>query len=175
MKKTGAQLLCEGLIHHGGTKIFGIPGGAILPLYGTLSQYPELEHILVRHEQGASHAADGFSRATGKPGICFATSGPGATNLITGMATAMMDSSPMIAITGQVSRPGIGKDSFQEIDITGASLPVTKHNYLVMNASEIPQVVKEAFYIATTGRPGPVLIDIPRDVFIEEVEFDAFL
>ena len=158
MKKTGAQLLCEGIIHHGGTKIFGIPGGAILPLYGTLSQYPELEHILVRHEQGASHAADGFSRASGKPGICFATSGPGATNLITGMA---------------VSRPGIGKDSFQEIDITGASLPVTKHNYLVMNASEIPQVVKEAFHIATTGRPGPVLIDIPRDVFLEEVEFDS--
>ena len=173
MKKTGAQLLCEGLIHHGGTKIFGIPGGAILPLYGTLSQYPELEHILVRHEQGASHAADGFSRASGKPGICFATSGPGATNLITGMATAMMDSSPMIAVTGQVSRLGIGKDSFQEVNITGASLPVTKHNYLVMNASEIPQVVKEAFYIATTGRPGPVLIDIPRDVFLEEVEFDS--
>jgi acetolactate synthase-1/2/3 large subunit len=173
MKKTGAQILCEGLIHHGGKIIFGIPGGAILPLYGTLSQYPQLQHILVRHEQGASHAADGFSRATGQPGICFATSGPGATNLITGMATAMMDSSPMIAITGQVSRPGIGKDSFQEVDITGASLPVTKHNYLVMHASEIAQVVKEAFYIATTGRPGPVLIDIPRDVFIEEVEFDS--
>ena len=172
MKKTGAQILCEGLIRHGGTKIFGIPGGAILPLYGTLSKYPEIEHILVRHEQGASHAADGYSRASGKPGVCFATSGPGATNLITGLATAMMDSSPIIAITGQVSRPGIGKDSFQEVDITGATLPVTKHNYLVMEASEIAQVVKEAFYIATTGRPGPVLIDIPRDVFLEEVEFD---
>ena len=172
MKKTGAQVLCEGLIHHGVEKIFGIPGGAILPLYGTLSEYPELDHILVRHEQGASHAADGFSRITGKTGVCFATSGPGATNLITGMATAMMDSSPMIAITGQVSRPGIGKDSFQEIDITGASLPVTKHNYLVMNADEIPRVLKEAFIIANTGRPGPVLIDIPRDVFTEEFDFD---
>ena len=172
MKKTGAQVLCEGLIHHGVEKIFGIPGGAILPLYGTLSEYPELDHILVRHEQGASHAADGFSRVSGKTGVCFATSGPGATNLITGMATAMMDSSPMIAITGQVSRPGIGKDSFQEIDITGASLPVTKHNYLVMNANEIPRVLKEAFIIANTGRPGPVLIDIPRDVFIEEFDFD---
>ena len=172
MKKTGAQVLCEGLIHHGVEKIFGIPGGAILPLYGTLSEYPELDHILVRHEQGASHAADGFSRITGKSGVCFATSGPGATNLITGMATAMMDSSPMIAITGQVSRPGIGKDSFQEIDITGASLPVTKHNYLVMNADEIPRVLKEAFIIANTGRPGPVFIDIPRDVFTEEFDFD---
>ena len=172
MKKTGAQVLCEGLIHHGVEKIFGIPGGAILPLYGTLSEYPELDHILVRHEQGASHAADGFSRITGKTGVCFSTSGPGATNLITGMATAMMDSSPMIAITGQVSRPGIGKDSFQEIDITGASLPVTKHNYLVMNADEIPRVLKEAFIIANTGRPGPVLIDIPRDVFTEEFDFD---
>ena len=172
MKKTGAQVLCEGLIHHGVEKIFGIPGGAILPLYGTLSEYPELDHILVRHEQGASHAADGFSRITGKTGVCFATSGPGATNLITGMATAMMDSSPMIAITGQVSRPGFGKDSFQEIDITGASLPVTKHNYLVMNADEIPRVLKEAFIIANTGRPGPVLIDIPRDVFTEEFDFD---
>tara|TARA_B100000941_G_scaffold56925_1_gene37169 strand:+ start:172 stop:1869 length:1698 start_codon:yes stop_codon:yes gene_type:complete len=172
MKKTGAQVLCEGLIRHGVEKIFGIPGGAILPLYGTLSEYPELDHILVRHEQGASHAADGFSRITGKTGVCFATSGPGATNLITGMATAMMDSSPMIAITGQVSRPGIGKDSFQEIDITGASLPVTKHNYLVMNADEIPRVLKEAFIIANTGRPGPVLIDIPRDVFTEQFDFD---
>jgi len=172
MKKTGAQILCEGLIRHGVSKIFGIPGGAILPLYGTLSKYPELDHILMRHEQGASHAADGYSRASGTPGVCFATSGPGATNLITGLATAMMDSSPMIAITGQVARPGIGKDSFQEVDITGATLPVTKHNYLVMSASEIAQVVKEAFYISTTGRPGPVLIDIPRDVFLEEVDFD---
>jgi len=172
MKKTGAQILCEGLIRHGVSKIFGIPGGAILPLYGTLSKYPELDHILMRHEQGASHAADGYSRASGTPGVCFATSGPGATNLITGLATAMMDSSPMIAITGQVARPGIGKDSFQEVDITGATLPVTKHNYLVMSASEIAQVVKEAFYISTTGRPGPVLIDIPRDVFLEEVDFE---
>ena len=172
MKKTGAQILCEGLIRHGVSKIFGIPGGAILPLYGTLSKYPELDHILMRHEQGASHAADGYSRASGNPGVCFATSGPGATNLVTGLATAMMDSSPMIAITGQVARSGIGKDSFQEVDITGATLPVTKHNYLVMNASEIAQVVKEAFYISTTGRPGPVLIDIPRDVFLEEVDFE---
>ena len=124
-KKTGGQIVCEGLLKQGVDTVFGIPGGAILPLYGALSKYPDLRHILVRHEQGASHAADGYARITGKAGVCFATSGPGATNLITGLATAMMDSSPVVAITGQVARPGIGKDSFQETDITGATLPVT--------------------------------------------------
>ena len=166
-KKTGGQIVCEGLLKQGVDTVFGIPGGAILPLYGSLSKYPDLRHILVRHEQGASHAADGYARITGKAGVCFATSGPGATNLITGLATAMMDSSPVVAITGQVARPGIGKDSFQETDITGATLPVTKHSYLVMDPRDLAKVIKEAFYIATTGRPGPVLIDVPRDVFAD--------
>ena len=171
-KKTGGQIVCEGLLKQGVDTVFGIPGGAILPLYGSLSKYPDLRHILVRHEQGASHAADGYARITGKAGVCFATSGPGATNLITGLATAMMDSSPVVAITGQVARPGIGKDSFQETDITGATLPVTKHSYLVMDPRDLAKVIKEAFYIATTGRPGPVLIDVPRDVFAESFDFD---
>jgi acetolactate synthase-1/2/3 large subunit len=172
IKKTGGQIVCEGLLKQGVSTVFGIPGGAILPLYGSLSKYPDLRHILVRHEQGAAHAADGYARITGKAGVCFATSGPGATNLITGLATAMMDSSPVVAITGQVARPGIGKDSFQETDITGATLPVTKHSYLVMDPRDLAKVIKEAFYIATTGRPGPVLIDIPRDVFAESIDFD---
>ncbi|HJN58601.1 MAG TPA: thiamine pyrophosphate-binding protein, partial [Dehalococcoidia bacterium] len=171
-KKTGGQIVCEGLLKQGVDTVFGIPGGAILPLYGSLSKYSDLRHILVRHEQGASHAADGYARITGKAGVCFATSGPGATNLITGLATAMMDSSPVVAITGQVARPGIGKDSFQETDITGATLPVTKHSYLVMDPRDLAKVIKEAFYIATTGRPGPVLIDVPRDVFAESFDFD---
>ena len=171
-KKTGAEIVCEGLLNQGVETIFGIPGGATLPLYGSLSKYPDLRHILVRHEQGASHAADGYARVTGKAGVCLATSGPGATNLITGLATAMMDSSPIIAITGQVARPGIGKDSFQETDITGATLPVTKHSYLVMETKDLARVIKEAFHIATTGRPGPVLIDIPRDVFAETIDFE---
>ena len=171
-KKTGGEIVCEGLLNQGVEIIFGIPGGATLPLYGSLSKYPDLRHILVRHEQGASHAADGYARVTGKAGVCLATSGPGATNLITGLATAMMDSSPIIAITGQVARPGIGKDSFQETDITGATLPVTKHSYLVMETKDLARVIKEAFHIATTGRPGPVLIDIPRDVFAETIDFE---
>jgi len=151
--------------------IFGFPGGSVLPLYDTLPQYPQLRHILVRHEQGAAHAADGYARATGKVGVCLATSGPGACNLVTGIATAHLDSSPVVAITGQVARPFIGKDAFQEIDITGITVPITKHNYLVLKADELATVVKEAFYIASTGRPGPVLIDIPRDVFAEEANF----
>ncbi|MSQ08650.1 MAG: biosynthetic-type acetolactate synthase large subunit [Dehalococcoidia bacterium] len=171
---TGGQIVCESLIAEGVDVIFGIPGGAILPLYGSLSQYPKLRHILVRHEQGAGHAADGYARATGKVGVAFATSGPGATNLITGLATAMMDSVPIVAITGQVGRGAIGTDAFQETDITGATLPVTKHNYLVMRASDIARVIKEAFHIARTGRPGPVLIDIPRDVFQEKAMFDDY-
>jgi acetolactate synthase-1/2/3 large subunit len=171
MKLTGAQILCESLIKEGVEVIFGIIGGAVLPIYDTFPQYPRLRHILVRHEQGAAHAAEGYARAIHKAGVCIATSGPGATNLVTGIANAYMDSSPMIAITGQVARPFIGKDAFQEVDITGITLPITKHNYLVSNAEELAGTVKEAFYIAQTGRPGPVLIDIPRDVQQEEAEF----
>jgi len=172
-KKLGSQIVCEALINEGVNFVFGIPGGAILPLYGVLSQYEDLKHILVRHEQGAAHAADGYSRSTGNVGVAFATSGPGATNLITGLATAMMDSVPMVAITGQVGRAAIGSDAFQETDITGATLPVTKHNYLVMKADDIGEIIHEAFYIARTGRPGPVLIDIPRDVFTELGNYDS--
>ncbi len=171
MKKTGAQILCEGLVKEGVEVIFGFPGGTVLPLYDTLPHYPQLRHILVRHEQGAAHAADGYARATGKVGVCMATSGPGATNLVTGIANAYLDSSPIVAITGQVARPFIGKDAFQEIDITGITLPITKHNYLVRDAASLAKVVKEAFYLARTGRPGPVLIDLPRDVQMEEAEF----
>jgi acetolactate synthase I/II/III large subunit len=171
MKLTGAQILCESLLKEGVEVIFGFPGGKVIPLYDTLLQYPELRHVLVRHEQGAAHAADGYARATGKVGICLATSGPGATNLVTGIANANLDSVPIIAITGQVERPVIGKDAFQEVDITGITLPITKHNYLVLDAGDIARVVKESFYLATTGRPGPILIDIPVDVFTEKVEF----
>lgn len=170
MKRNGGQIVCESLLRQGVDVIFGLPGGAILPLYQTLPEYPELRHILVRHEQGAAHAADGYARATGRPGVAWATSGPGATNLVTGIATAHMDSIPMVIITGQVSRDAIGSDAFQETDITGITLPITKHNYLVMNASELPGVIAEAFHIASTGRPGPVLVDIPKDVFVEETE-----
>jgi len=171
MNLTGAQIVFESLIKEGVEVIFGFPGGALLPFYDTLPQYPQLRHILVRHEQGAAHAADGYARATGRVGVCCATSGPGATNLVTGIANAQLDSSPVIAITGQVARPFIGKDAFQEIDITGITVPITKHNYLVLSAAELAMVCKEAFYIATTGRPGPVLIDIPRDVFVERADF----
>ena len=171
MKMTGAQIICESMQKEGVEVIFGILGGAILPLYDTLPQYPKLHHVLTRHEQGAAHAAEGYARATGKVGVCFATSGPGATNLVTGIANAYLDSSPLVAITGQVARPFIGKDAFQEVDITGITLPITKHNYLVLEASSLAKTVKEAFYLARTGRPGPVLIDVPKDVFIEEVEY----
>jgi acetolactate synthase I/II/III large subunit len=171
MKMTGGQIVCESLLREGVDVVFGILGGAILPLYDTLPQYPQLRHILVRHEQCAAHSADGYARATGKVGVCFATSGPGATNLVTGIANAQLDSVPLVAITGQVARPFIGKDAFQEVDITGITLPVTKHNYLVTDTASIARTIKEAFYLARTGRPGPVLIDIPRDVFIEEAEF----
>ncbi|MFC1908418.1 biosynthetic-type acetolactate synthase large subunit [Chloroflexota bacterium] len=172
MKKTGAQIICEGMIQEGVEVIFGFPGGTVLPFYDTLPQYSQLRHILVRHEQGAAHAADGYARATGKVGVCLATSGPGATNLVTGIANAYLDSVPMVAITGQVSRPFIGKDAFQEIDITGITLPITKHNYLVLDVNSLAEVVKEAFYLARSGRPGPVLIDVPRDVFTDQAEFN---
>ncbi|TET16176.1 MAG: biosynthetic-type acetolactate synthase large subunit, partial [Dehalococcoidia bacterium] len=171
MKLNGAQILCESLVKEGVEVIFGFPGGALLPLYDVLPQYSQLRHILVRHEQGAAHAADGYARATGKVGVCLATSGPGACNLVTGIANAHLDSSPVVAITGQVARPFIGKDAFQEIDITGITVPITKHNYLVLGADAIATMVKEAFHIARSGRPGPVLLDIPRDVFIEEATF----
>jgi len=171
MNLTGAQIVCESLVKEGVEVIFGFPGGVVLPFYDTLPHYPQLRHVLVRHEQGAAHAADGYARATGRVGVCLATSGPGATNLVTGIANAQLDSSPMVAITGQVARPFIGKDAFQEIDITGITLPITKHNYVVLSAAELARVFKEAFYIASTGRLGTVLIDIPRDVFTEEAEF----
>jgi len=171
MKMAGAQIICESLIKEGVEVIFGILGGAVLPLYDALSQYPQLRHILVRHEQGAAHAADGYARATGRVGVCMATSGPGSTNLVTGIANAYLDSVPMVAITGQVARPFIGKDAFQEIDITGITLPITKHNYLVLDAGSLASTIKEAFYLAGTGRPGPVLIDVPKDVQIEQAEF----
>ena len=172
MKLSGAQIICEGLVKEGVEVIFGFPGGAVLPLYDTLPQYPRLRHILVRHEQGAAHAADGYARATGKVGVCMATSGPGATNLVTGIANAYLDSSPVVAITGQVARPFIGKDAFQEVDISGITLPITKHNYLVLDVGSLARIVKEAFYLARTGRPGPILIDLPRDVQIEQAEFN---
>ncbi|HHY46653.1 MAG TPA: biosynthetic-type acetolactate synthase large subunit [Firmicutes bacterium] len=163
MKTTGAAALIEALLNQDVEVVFGYPGGAVLPLYDILLDSP-IRHILTRHEQGAAHAADGYARATGKPGICIATSGPGATNLVTGLANAYMDSIPIIAITGQVATDMIGRDSFQEADITGITMPITKHNYLVKDAKDIPRIVKEAFHIATTGRPGPVLIDFPKDV-----------
>ena len=172
MQLSGGQMVCESFLREGVEVMFGLPGGAILPLYQTFPEYPQLKHILVRHEQGAGHAADGYARASGKVGVCIATSGPGATNLVTSLATAMMDSVPLVAITGQVPRAAIGRDAFQETDTTGITLPITKHNYLVMHAADIPRIIKEAFHIARTGRPGPVLIDIPRDVLTEHAEFD---
>lgn len=171
MKLNGSKIFVESLIKEGVDTIFGYPGGAVLNLYDALYD-SNLRHILTRHEQGAIHAADGYARATGKPGVCIATSGPGATNLVTGIATAHMDSIPIVAFTGQAATPFIGKDSFQEADITGITLPITKHNYLVKDVRELPRVIKEAFYIATTGRPGPVLVDLPKDVTITETEYE---
>ncbi len=167
----GAQILCESLLKEGADLIFGYPGGAILPTYDALTEYPAIHHVLTRHEQGATHMADGFARATGKVGVVMATSGPGATNLVTGLATAMMDSSPIVAITGQVPLPLVGTDAFQETDVTGVTLPITKHNYLVTDVADLAHIVKEAFHIARTGRPGPVLIDIPKDIQMAETPF----
>ncbi len=171
MKMTGAQMMLDGLVKEGVEVTFGIQGGKVIPLFDTMPQFPQIHHVLTRHEQGAAHAAEGYSRATGKVGVCIATSGPGATNLVTGIADAFLDSVPMVAITGQVNRPDIGKDAFQEVDITGITLPITKHNYLVLETASMPRIVREAFYLARTGRPGPVLIDVPGDVFMEEAEF----
>lgn len=169
-KMTGSQAVLESLKREGVDVVFGLPGGVLLPLYDAIYQ-SDIRHILVRHEQGAAHMADGYARATGKVGVCIATSGPGATNLVTGIANAYMDSVPMVAITGQVNTFLIGKDAFQEADITGITLPITKHNYLLRSAKDITRVFREAFYIARSGRPGPVLIDLPRDVTVESVEF----
>jgi acetolactate synthase-1/2/3 large subunit len=170
-KIPGAKAVIESLAQEGVDVIFGYPGGQVLPLYDELYD-ADIRHILVRHEQAAAHAADGYARATGKVGVCLATSGPGATNLVTGIATAYMDSVPIVAITGQVPRSMIGNDAFQEANITGITLPITKHNYLVQDSKDIPGIFKEAFYIARTGRPGPVLIDIPKDTQIELIEFE---
>jgi len=171
MIKTGAEILCECLIKEGVDVIFGFPGGVLLPLYDTIPRYPQLRHILVRHEQGAAHAADAYARVTGKLGVCLATSGPGATNLVTGIANAYLDSVPVLAITGQVPTHFIGKDAFQEIDITGITVPITKYNQLVLNINDLAKAVREAAYVAQTGRPGPVLLDIPRDVLQSRMEF----
>jgi len=171
MLKTGAEILCECLIKEGVEVIFGFPGGVLLPLYDTIPRYPQLRHILVRHEQGAAHAADAYARVTGKLGVCLATSGPGATNLVTGIANAYLDSVPLLAITGQVPTHFIGKDAFQEIDITGITVPITKHNQLVLDVNDLAKAIREAAYVAQVGRPGPVLIDIPRDIFQARTEF----
>jgi len=169
---TGAHALVESLKREGVISIFGIPGGAIMPVYDVLYDTSEIRHILMRHEQGAAHAADGYARASGRPGVCMVTSGPGATNLITGIATAHMDSSPVVSIAGQVPSSLIGTDAFQEADVFSLMLPITKNNFLVRNASEIPQVVKSSFELATSGRPGPVHIDLPKDVQTAEFEAD---
>ena len=170
MRITGAQVVWESLAREGVDTVFGISGGAVIHLYHALPDRT-MHHVLMRHEQGAAHAADGYARATGKAGVCIATSGPGATNLVTGLATAYMDSSPVVAITGQVGTSVIGTDAFQEVDIVGITQPITKHNYLVTDVEELPAAIKEAFYIARTGRPGPVLIDIAKDVQAAEIDY----
>ena len=171
MKMTGSQILLECLKREGVEVVFGYPGGQVLPTFDALYGYKGFKFILTRHEQGAAHAADGYARVTGKVGVCLATSGPGATNLVTGIANAFMDSIPMVAITGQVPTLLIGNDAFQEADITGITRPITKHNYLVKDVKELAAIVRDAFYIASTGRPGPVLIDLPKDVQVAETEF----
>ncbi|MFA5113148.1 MAG: biosynthetic-type acetolactate synthase large subunit [Candidatus Margulisiibacteriota bacterium] len=171
MELTGAQALLESLHREGVEIIFGYPGGVVLPLYDAMFADKRVKHILVRHEQGAAHAADGYARATGKVGVCLATSGPGATNLTTGIANAYMDSIPMIAITGQVATPLLGRDSFQEADVTGITMPISKHNYLIKKVEDLPRIIKEAFHIARTGRPGPVVVDIPKDVFTNKLDY----
>jgi acetolactate synthase-1/2/3 large subunit len=166
--RIGADVVCEALLRQGVDVFFGYPGGVVLPLYDVLGDYPELRHVLVRHEQGGAHAADGYARVTGRVGVCLGTSGPGATNLVTGIGTALLDSIPMVAITGNVPSALIGKDAFQEIDINGITLPMTKHNYLIRDADELPRAFAEAFHIARSGRPGPVHIDITKDALQQE-------
>src|SRR3569832_996248 len=170
-KMTGAQALWAALVREGVTEVFGYPGGAILPAYDAMLGYP-IHHVLVRHEQGATHMADGYARASGKVGVAIATAGPGATNMVTGIATAMLDSVPIVCITGQVGSKLLGSDAFQETDITGVTLPITKHNYLVTHANEVAQTIREAFYIAKSGRPGPVLIDVTKAAPQSTCEFD---
>ncbi len=172
MERTGAQIIWEVLQREGVDTIFGYPGGAILPAYDAMLDYPDIHHVLVRHEQGAAHMADGYARASGKVGVAIATSGPGATNLVTGIATAMMDSSPVVFITGQVGSLMIGKDAFQETDVTGVTLPITKHNYLVTRADDVAGALRKAFYIALSGRPGPVLVDITKDAQQATTDFE---
>ena len=173
MKLKGAQILIQTLIEQGVTDVFGYPGGQVINIYDALYEYKDkINHVLTAHEQGAAHAADGYSRATGKVGVCIATSGPGATNLVTGIATAMLDSIPMVAITGNVPCSLIGKDSFQEIDITGVTLPITKHNYFVSDIADLADTLREAFAVAKSGRPGPVLVDIPKDVQVATYEWE---
>ena len=168
--RTGAQILWESLVREGVTTVFGYPGGAILPAYDAMLEYP-VRHVLVRHEQGATHMADGYARASGQVGVAVATSGPGATNMVTGIATAMLDSSPIVCVTGQVGSRLIGSDAFQETDVTGVTLPITKHNYLVSHVSEVAPTIHEAFYVARSGRPGPVLVDITKDAQQASAEF----
>ncbi len=169
---TGSDIVVQSLIDEGVDIVFGYPGGQVINLYDSLYKYQDkIRHILTCHEQGAAHAADGYARATGKVGVCIATSGPGATNLVTGIATAYMDSIPMVAITGNVPMSLLGKDSFQEVDITGITMPITKHNYIVKDINDLQEVIKKAFYIAKEGRPGPVLIDIPKNIQVEKVEY----
>jgi acetolactate synthase-1/2/3 large subunit len=171
--RTGSEAMCEALLDEGVEYLFGYPGGAIMPFYDALPDYP-LKHILVRHEQAAAHAADGYARATGQVGVCVATSGPGATNLVTGLATAQMDSVPVVAITGQVGRPAMGKDSFQETNVTGMTLPFTKHSFLVEDPGELYPTMRRAFEIALFGRPGPVLVDVPKDVQFAACEHNGY-
>src|ERR1043165_4579230 len=172
MLLSGSEIVMECLLREGVDVIFGYPGGAILPTYDAMTRYPQIKHVLVRHEQGASHMADGYARATGKVGVAIATSGPGATNLVTGIATAMMDSSPIVCITGQVPSTVLGTDAFQETDITGVTLPITKHNYLVTRVEDIYPTIREAFHLARSGRPGPVLVDITKDAQQASMEFE---
>ena len=176
MLLTGAEILVKALIDQGVDTIFGYPGGAVLNIYDALYKSSDkINHILTCHEQGAAHAADGYARATGKVGVCLATSGPGATNLVTGIATAYMDSIPMVAITGNVTIPLLGKDSFQEVDITGITMPITKHNYIVKDINKLEDIIREAFYLAQEGRPGPVLIDIPKDITAFKTEYHEYI
>jgi len=172
MKMTGSRALLECLKREGVSTIFGYPGGAIIPLYDTIAQFPDIQHILVRHEQGAGHMAEGYALVTGKVGVCLATSGPGATNLVTPIADAMMDSVPMVAITGQVKTNLIGTDAFQEADITGITMPITKHNWLIKDVTKLPGIIAEAFHVARSGRPGPVLVDIPQDILRAEFDYE---
>ena len=169
---TGAEIIINCLLEQGVDTVFGYPGGTILNVYDALYKNGKINHILTAHEQGAAHAADGYARATGKVGVCFATSGPGATNLVTGIATAYMDSSPMVAITCNVATSLLGRDSFQEVDITGITMPITKHNYIVSSIEDLADTIREAFYIAKSGRPGPVLLDIPKDITAASIDYE---